>query len=405
VASLSPAYRALYEAELRERVIPFWEQFAPDRDAGGFFDCLDRDGTVYDTTKFMWMQWRKVWTFAHLYATLERRPGWLALAEDGFRFLTRHGRDAQGRYYFALTRTGVPLIAPYSVFSECFAAMGAAALFRANGDPAAREEARRAFANYVGREDRPKAEWTKELPTGPVRRGLGFYMIKANLLLCLEQDLGDPADPAALAATVETVLGDFWSPTHGVLFENVNADGTFDLDTMAGRHLNPGHALEAMWFVMALGRRCNRPDWIARAADIVLAELEFGWDREYGGLYYFMDVLGRPHVELQWNMKLWWVHNEAIVAAAMAHALTGRREFADWFERLHEWTWRRFPDPDYGEWFGYLDRRGDVTHTLKGGKWKCFFHLPRMLQTCMELWSGPDSTHGGVRRVHDIEVG
>jgi mannose/cellobiose epimerase-like protein (N-acyl-D-glucosamine 2-epimerase family) len=43
-----------------------------------------------------------------------------------------------------------------------------------------------------------------------------------------------------------------------------------------------------------------------------------------------------------------------------------------------------FTDPEYGEWFGYLNRRGEPTHMLKGGKWKTFFHLPRFLLTSTE---------------------
>jgi N-acylglucosamine 2-epimerase len=28
-------------------------------------------------------------------------------------------------------------------------------------------------------------------------------------------------------------------------------------------------------------------------------------------------------------------------------------------------------------WYGYLNRRGEVLFSLKGGKWKGFFHVPR----------------------------
>ncbi len=163
------------------------------------------------------------------------------------------------------------------------------------------------------------------------------------------------------------------------LARGIEKTGGFDLNSMAGRHLNPGHALEAMWFIMNTAAQAGRRDLVDRAAAVALAELEFGWDREHGGLFYFMDALGKPHLELQWDMKLWWVHNEALLAAALAHRLTGRAEFATWFQRLHDWTWTHFPDPAYGEWFGYLNRRGEPTHYLKGGKWKGFFHLPRML--------------------------
>ena len=292
-------YAPLYARTLRDDVIPFWVRHCPDREQGAYFSCLDRDGSVYDTTKFMWVQWRIVWMLCDLYNKLERREEWLELAENGLRFLMKHGRDEQGRYYFALARDGRPMTAPYSVFSECFAVMGCAAYFRASGDAAAREEALRAFRGYAAREDRPKGEWTKELPGGPVMRSLGFYMMKVNLQAVLEENLGIADYRDDLLRTAEFVLDRFWNPELRVLFENVPDAGGFDLASMAGRHLNPGHAVEAMWFIMNTAAKAGRQDLVNRAADVVLAELEFGWDREHGGIFYFMDALGKPHVELQ----------------------------------------------------------------------------------------------------------
>lgn len=378
---LLDSFSPIYLNALREDVLPFWEQHSPDPEYGGYFTCLDRDGSVYDTEKFMWMQWRIVWMVSELYCTLEKRPEWLALAESGYRFLTQHGRDDQGRYYFALNRQGVPTMAPYSVYSECFAAMGCAAYYRASGDPEAREEAGRAYQNYLGRQQRPKGEWTKELQGRAPMQTLGFHMGNANLLTVLSDCLGEPPDESVIREAVETVLNTFWSPEHKLLFENVRMDGHPDLESMGGRHLIPGHAIETMWMIMESAQRVGRKDWIDRAADIILAELDFAWDAEEGGLYYLMDALHKPHVELSWNMKLWWVHNEALIATWLAYRLTGRDTFATWFKRLHEWTWAHFPDREHGEWFGYLDRYGTPTHTLKGGKWKTLFHLPRMLLT------------------------
>ncbi len=380
-------YLSVYEQELVNTVIPFWEKNCPDREYGAYFTCLDRDGSVYDTEKFMWMQWRVVWMLSELYTKLEAKQEWLDLAESGYRFLTEHGKDESGRYYFSIARDGEPTMAPYSVFSECFAVMGCAAYYRATGDESAKAEAIRAFENYLQRESRPKGEWTKELSGRKAGKNLGFYMMKANLYVVLEECLGDTSFRQKTLDTVNTVLDEFWNDEHKVIFENIGLDGSFDLDSMIGRQLNPGHAIEAMWFIMNAAARSGNTDLINRAADVVLAELEFGWDKQFGGIYYFMDVLGKPHVELQWNMKLWWVHNEALIATAMAYKLTGRAEFADWFEKIHDWTWSRFPDAEYGEWYAYLDRYGKPTHSLKGGKWKGFFHLPRMLLVCRNLFS------------------
>jgi N-acylglucosamine 2-epimerase len=103
-----------------------------------------------------------------------------------------------------------------------------------------------------------------------------------------------------------------------------------------------------------------------------------------------MHVLGKPHLELQHDMKLWWLHNEAIIACLYAYKVTGDEKFLNWFYKLDDWTWSHFPDPEYGEWFAYLNRRGEPTHLLKGGKWKTFFHLPRCLFMSVKLMKDMD---------------
>lgn len=378
------SYIGRYEDELVNQVIPFWEEHCVDREYGGYFTSLDRDGSVYDTEKYMWMQWRIVYMFATLAMTPWRKENWLEIARQGFDFLTRHGKSPDGTYYFALNRKGVPTMAPSNIFSDCFAAMGAAALYKATGEERYREEADSAMRSYIRRMDHPKGRWEKAMPGKPRRLSHGHFMILANLGSVMKDCLGSDEYEAETERAVRTVLEKFWNPEYRVLFENVNPDGSFDLDSCEGRFLNPGHGLESMWFVMSYAERRNDPAMIRKAAEIVKAQLEFGIDREYGGIYYFMDVLGKPNPELQWDMKLWWSHNEAILATLFAFRLTGEAYFLHRFEEIDRWAWSHFRDPDYPEWFAYLNRRGEPTHLLKGGKWKTMFHLPRCLLIAVE---------------------
>ena len=167
------------------------------------------------------------------------------------------------------------------------------------------------------------------------------------------------------------------------MFENVAPDGN-QLDCFDGRLITPGHGIEAMWFVIDIARRRGDQDLIGKAVDIVLNILDFGWDDRYGGLYYFMDADGHPPQQLEWDQKLWWVHQEALVALAMGYRLTGRETCWQWYQKIHEYAWPRFSDPEHGEWFGYLNRRGEVISNAKGGKWKGCFHTPRAMYLCWQ---------------------
>lgn len=376
-----------YEKELLERVIPFWELHCVDREKGGYFTMLDRDGSVYDTTKYMWMQWRIVYQFATLYRSRygTGREEWLRIAADGYDFLYRHGRTEDGSYYFALDREGTPVMAPYSIFSDCFAAMGAAALFAATGCGAYREEARSAMHSYIRRVPNPKGRWEKGLPGRRPRLSLGNYMILANLGSVMKECLGTDEFDAETDRAVRTVMEKFHNPDLHVIFENVDPDGRFDLESCEGRFVNPGHGLESMWFVLQYAERIGDRELQRKACDYIDELFRFGTDPVYGGIFYFMDALGKPHLELQHDMKLWWPHNEAIIAALYAYAVSGESRFLEHFQRVDTWAWSHFPDPEYGEWFAYLDRRGVPNNLLKGGKWKTFFHLPRCLMKAAEL--------------------
>ncbi len=371
-----------YRDELFEQVIPFWERHSVDEARGGYFTCLDRRGRVFDTDKFLWLQAREVWTFSMLYNRQEKKARWLDIAAKGAEFLVQHGRDAEGNWYFALDQSGTPLVQPYNIFSDCFAAMALSQYALASGDAKAKETAQQTYQNILARKDNPKGKYSKVVPGTRPLKSLGLPMILANLALEMEWMLEGGALEETLDMCVHEVTTEFLDADRQLLFENVGPDGSH-LDCFDGRLINPGHGIEAMWFIMDIAIRRGDADLVARAVDVILHTLDYAWDRQYGGIFYFMDAQGRPPQQLEWDQKLWWVHLETLVALVMGYAATGSEACERWFGQVHEYTWTHFRDPQYGgEWFGYLNRRGERLLDLKGGKWKGCFHVPRALFLC-----------------------
>ena len=169
-----------------------------------------------------------------------------------------------------------------------------------------------------------------------------------------------------------------------VLLECVGPNGEV-IDNPQGRCINPGHAIETSWFLMEEGLFRKDNEIIKKALDILDWSLERGWDKEYGGILYFVDLDGKSPEQLEWDMKLWWPHNEALYALLLAHHITGDSKYEEWYEKVHKWTFSHFPDPEYGEWYGYLHRDGTVSLPIKGSAFKCPFHLPRYLMNGMQL--------------------
>jgi N-acylglucosamine 2-epimerase len=372
-----------YKSALLNDVIPFWEQYSVDWQQGGYFTCLDRKGQVYDTDKFIWLQNRQVWMFSTFYNQIEPREDWLKIAAHGAKFLAQNGRDAEGNWYFALTCDGQPLVQPYNIFSDCFAAMAFSKFALASGEDWAKEVALQAYNNVLRRKDNPKGKYTKGYPGTRPMKSLAVPMILANLTLEMDWLLSQKTLENVLDETVREVMTDFLDPARGLMFESVAPNGSH-VDCFDGRLINPGHGIEAMWFIMEIANRRGDAITINRAVDVVINILNYAWDKDYGGLYYFMDADGYPPQQLEWDQKLWWVHLETLVALAMGDRLTHRPECWEWFQKIHDYAWSHFADPGYGEWFGYLNRRGEVLLNLKGGKWKGCFHVPRALYLCWQ---------------------
>ncbi|MFC6997264.1 AGE family epimerase/isomerase [Rufibacter roseus] len=371
-------YSTLYKQELLENVIPFWMKHSKDEEHGGFYTCLDQFGKVFDTDKFIWLQGRETWMFSMLYDKVAPKQEWLDMAVHGADFLKKHGRDAEGNFYFSLTKQGQPLVQPYNIFSDCFAAMGFGALYKVKPEDEYADIARKTFQNILNRRENPKGKYSKAYPGTRNLRNFSLPMILSNLSLEMEHLLDKSLVDSLMQEIIHEVMEVFYHEESGLILENVYEDGSF-ADCFEGRLLNPGHIIEAMWFIMDLAVRLKDQALINRTVEIALRTLESGWDNEFGGILYFQDIKGHPVQQLEWDQKLWWVHVEALVCMAKAYAVTGDERCQRWFEKLHDYTWNHFRDDQYSEWFGYLNRRGEVLLPLKGGKWKGCFHVPRAL--------------------------
>jgi N-acylglucosamine 2-epimerase len=368
-------YASRYRSELLDRVIPFWLRHSLDHQHGGYFTCLTREGNIYDTRKYVWLQGRAVWMFSKLYNELEPLPEFLDAARLILNFLRKNARDEQGRYYFSLTREGRPSFFQRKPYAAVFAMLGMLEFSKATNDSSLQKEATDLFWQI--------RKWIQDptlLGRPPQPPTLADVMVTASMASEIASIDPDPRYRGILRECLEASLA-FYDPGRRIFLEYPPAD------TPEGRLFCPGDSVEASWFLLHSG-----PDEKMRTLllDSIEGALEFGWDQEYGGLYYFMDVDGLPPLPLESNMKLWWPHTEAIYATTLAYSLTSEKRFLTWLERVDAYAFDHFSDPDHGEWFGYCDRRGELTNTAKGNNYKGCFHVPRMLlQSCQILSRAP----------------
>ncbi|MEZ4773953.1 MAG: AGE family epimerase/isomerase [Bacteroidia bacterium] len=378
-------YLPVYRDGLLEDVLPFWIKNAVDKAHGGFIFNLNRDGSVISTDKSVWIHGRFVWLLSTAYATVEPREEWLQLARHGLDFLEKHAFDTDGRMFFSLTQEGKPLRKRRYVFSEFFAIAAYAAYGKAAKDKTAVQKAIDLFHFTMHQLETPGLLPPKGIPGTRDSKGLSIPMIT----LVTAQILREVCDEPWLEERIMQVIGelekDFMNEEFQAVMEVVGPNGEF-LDNLDGRLLNPGHAIEASWFVLHEAKyKGNDPHLLKLGLKMLDWSWKWGWDEEYGGIIYFRDCKNLPPTEYWHDMKFWWPQCEAIIANLLAWQLTGEEKYARQHRMIHDWTYGRFPDTQYGEWLGYLHRDGRISTTVKGNLWKGPFHIPRMQLYCWKL--------------------
>ena len=376
----------VYRDGLLNDTLPFWTAHSVDREYGGFMMSLNRDGTIIDTDKGGWQQGRFTWLLAHLYNTVEQRDEWLQLAKHGIDFLRNFCFDDDGRMFFSLTREGKPIRKRRYIFTETFGAAALAAYAKAAGDEQAKQEAVDLF-NLVDRYvTTPGLIPPKNYTKNRGGRALAIPMI----MIVTAQILRDVVDnPSFYTEKIDQYISDveqyFIKPEFKAVMETVGPNGEF-IDHFDGRMITPGHSIEIAWFILQEAKyRGNDSRLIQLGTTILDWMWEWGWDREYGGIIYYRDVKDLPIQEYWHDMKFWWPQNETIIATLLAYQLTGDEKYARWHQKIHDWTYNHFPDPEYGEWYGYLHRDGRISVPLKGNLWKGPFHMPRMQLQCWKI--------------------
>lgn len=373
---------AFYLDQLENDCIPFWFPRAIDDAHGGFLHCFDAGGELVDSDKSVWVQGRMAWMLLALYNDWQRKPEWLAWAGSGLDFLDAHCVDpTDGRMFFHVARDGTPIRKRRYAYSESFAAIAFAAHAAATGSARSASRARHWFDRFTTWNFTPGMMPPKFTGARPMI-SLGPRMITLVTAQELELRLGkDPSTTAWIDRCIAEIESLFVKPDLRVVMETVAPDGSI-VDHFDGRTLNPGHAIEGAWFILEESRRrgdsrlcelgCRMLDWM----------WDRGWDREHGGIFYFLDVHGKPVQEYWHDMKFWWPHDEALIATLLAYELTRDPRYLAMHEQCRIWSFDHFGDPPRGEWFGYLHRDGTPSSTLKGTLWKSFFHHPRALWLC-----------------------
>ena len=377
-----------YKKDLTENIMPFWMKYGLDRENGGVYTCVDRDGSLMDTTKSVWFQGRFAFICSFAYNNVEKNQEWLDAAKSTLEFIEKHCFDEQGHMYFSVTAEGKPLRKRRYVFSETFAAIAMSEYALATGDQHWAKRAIQVFEDtqrFLATPGFLPAKFEADVKL----QGHSIVMILINVGSCIRKVVNDPKLTQQIDESIEKLKKYFIHPEFKCLLETVGENGEF-IDTNMTRTINPGHCIETSWFIMeeAKLRGWDKP-MLDMALQVFDWSWDWGWDKQYGGIINFRDCKNLPPQDYSQDMKFWWPQCETIIASLYAYLGTGDEKYLYRHERISEWTYAHFPDAEYGEWYGYLHRNGTVAQPAKGNLYKGPFHIPRMMikgyMLCQEI--------------------
>ena len=377
-------WSSAYREDLLTNIMPFWMKNGWDRKNGGVYTCVNRDGSLMDSTKSVWFQGRFAFVCSFAYNTIERNPEWLEAAKSALDFIEKYCIDTDGHMFFEVTETGEPIRKRRYVFSESFAAIAMAEHSLATGDKLYAEKALQLFKRIKYLTETPGLLPPKYCDNVKMQ-GHSLVMILINTASRIRKVINDPILDEQIDWSVNKIRSSFMHPEFKALLETVGPDGEF-INTITGRTINPGHCIETAWFILEEAKHRN---WDKELLDMGLTILdwswEWGWDKEFGGIINFKDCMNLPPQDYAQDMKFWWPQTEAIIATLYAYEATGDSKYLDMHKQISDYTYAHFPDKEYGEWYGYLRRDGSVAQPAKGNLFKGPFHIPRMMIKSYDL--------------------
>ncbi len=393
---LRKKYYDLFKEELNDYCIPFWLKYGWDKENGGLLNCLDREGKVFSYDKAVWMDGRCAWMYAHLSNLYGENKEYLSFSKSCLDFLNKYCFDSDSRMYFKVTRDGLPLRKRRYWFSESFYVIASIEYYKATRDIKYLSDARKIYdliANiYNGSITDPFKIFPKTYPETRSFKSMAEPMILLNVSSIMRKY--DKERESYYNKNIDLYLDEIkhhYNKDLEVMLENITLDNKYLPITSDGRIVNPGHDMECSLFLLQEALYRNDKDLEAFAEKVFINAINLGWDKEYGGIFYFKDAEGMPVESYEHDMKLWWPHNEGMVASLLLYKTTGKDIYKEWFIKITDYAFSHFSDREYGEWYGYLRRDGLPTMPpCKGCTYKGPFHVMRCLSSVIQIFDNKD---------------
>jgi len=394
---LTPSLRQLrknVEAELTQKILPFWLKHTLDHERGGFIGRIG-DGCVPDphAEKSLILNTRILWTFSRAYR-FRPQPEYLQTAKRAFAYITHHFLDEKfGGFFWMLDCDGTPTDMRKCIYGQAFTLYAIAEYSRATGDPGSMATAQELMKQIEATAHDPlhggyfetyERDWTlamdqrlSDVDMDEKRsQNTHLHMMEACATLLRVQE--DFTIRARLQELIEIFLDRILNPAnhHMQLF--------FDEDWKPqSKIISYGHDIEGSWLLLEAAEVLGNKALLERVRPIAVQMAQAVYDEALdpdGGILYE----GSPE-GIRDSNKHWWPQAEAVVGFLNAWQLSGQPHFRE--AAVNSWSFieENIIDRQYGEWFWMVNRdRVPAQGFDKVGPWKCPYHNSRACFEVME---------------------
>jgi len=359
-------------------ILAFYEPVVFDP-AGGFYQNLKDDGTVFDLhSRHLVSSTRFVFNYSEAF---RRGLGdhYQAWAKHGVDYLLNEHLADTGHFSWML---GVLPDHRALAYGHAFVMLAGASAVRADVEGGSRclalgehiletyffESHASAYAD----------ERSPDLTELSPYRGQNANMHACESMIACYHATGSAHYLERATILAKRFAGELADQAGGMVWEHYSENWSIDWDLHRDQPndlfkpwgFQPGHQVEWSKLLTELFQITNESWYLKRAIALYEQAIDTGWDDTYGGLVYGV----APDGSFASADKYFWVHAEAFAAAYRLFRLTGEQRYLNDYQRIWDYAWAYLIDHQYGAWFRVLSREGQKIDDLKSPMGKVDYH-------------------------------
>lgn len=358
-------------------VLSAWTRHARDTSHGAFYSHLDRRWNPTDgTEKYPGMIARHIFSYSAAYL-MTGQSEYLDIASETMDFMVEHGWDKEyGGWYNAVSREGDVTDSAKDLFMQIYAATGLALYYTATHDERALhyvertnqlleehawDETHGGYVRALNRDLSVRASYKDFTPQGAVLSGYLLYLYHAT---------HDAAYRNQMERVLDVMRGPMRQPGPPWIYERFAADWQFLPADPRNASINVGHNIELAWLLLRMQALVDVEDG-QQDAQRLAEQLR---QRALVSSGAWVTDLERPEFTGRSNEASWWMQAYGNMLMLTLYEATGEASALRDFRRGAQFWNSAFVDSTYGGTVLRTTLDGTVTRGAKAVRSKTSYH-------------------------------